>query len=269
MPQNPIIFCHGLLGFDKLFGAINYWNRIPEALEAMGAECFVARVDATSAVETRAAQLVQQIAMRYRGRSVHLIGHSMGGLDCRHLVSHLLDGAGFNILSVTTIATPHRGSPVADTVLATRITDLPCFPFLLNLFPSGDGDGQAWRSLSTKTAKTFNACTRDRPGVRYFSYGASFHPGIIDALAWGASYTHILVTEGSNDGMVSVNSAKWGEYLGTVPDVNHTEIIGHKFVHTRPTDILNMLGGQAPFNPAQFFLKHATILAREVENCRK
>lgn len=95
MPKNPIILCHGLLGFDTLFGIVNYWNEIPEVLKAAGAEVLVARVSATSATETRAAELVKQIARTYPGRSVHLVGHSMGGLDCRYLVSHLLDDAGF------------------------------------------------------------------------------------------------------------------------------------------------------------------------------
>lgn len=119
MPRHPIVLCHGLFGFDKLFGQ-DYWPQIPEAFLKMGAECFVARVDATSAVETRAEQLMQQINRKYPGGSVHLIGHSMGGLDCRYLVTHLLHRASFNVLSVTTVSTPHRGSPVADAVLATH-----------------------------------------------------------------------------------------------------------------------------------------------------
>jgi triacylglycerol lipase len=206
------------LGFDTLFGIINYWNEIPEALRAAGAEVLVARVPATSSVEARAAELVKQIAKAYSGRSVHLIGHSMGGLDCRYLTKHLMEGAGFKVLSVSTMATPHRGSPAADLVVATHskypfafirsalpppylnlyppllptltfafatVTEIPGFRGLLNMFPAGDGDAQAWSSLSTANTRTFNACTPDVPGVRYFSWGASFVPGIIDTLAWG------------------------------------------------------------------------------------
>jgi hypothetical protein len=47
--------------------------------------------------------------------------------------------------------------------------------------------------------------------------------------------------------------------------VNHTEIIGHKFTQTRPTDVLNVLGGQAPFDHKKFFVEHASMLAKEVE----
>lgn len=32
--------------------------------------------------------------------------------------------------------------------------------------------------------------------------------------------------EGDNDGLVSVTSAKWGEYLGTLENVNHLDLVG-------------------------------------------
>lgn len=120
MPRHPIVLCHGLLGFDPLFGVINYWHDIPAALEAAGAVVFAPHVPATSAVETRAVVLKDAINRKFPGQSVHLIGHSMGGLDCRYLVTHLMAGARFKVLSVSTIATPHRGSAVADLLVSTH-----------------------------------------------------------------------------------------------------------------------------------------------------
>lgn len=120
-PINPIILVHGLFGFDTFFGITDYWKDVPEALRAAGArEVHVARVSATSAVETRAAELAGQINRKYPGRSVHLIGHSMGGLDCRYLTTHLSKACAFTVLSVSTFATPHRGSPAADLVATTH-----------------------------------------------------------------------------------------------------------------------------------------------------
>src|SRR5205814_1408651 len=43
---------------------------------------------------------------------VHVIGHSMGGLDARFMVAKL--GMETRVLSLTTVGTPHRGSPFAD-----------------------------------------------------------------------------------------------------------------------------------------------------------
>ncbi|MEM1271425.1 MAG: lipase, partial [Bacteroidota bacterium] len=46
----------------------------------------------------------------------HLIGFSMGGLDARYLISVL--GAHQNVATLTTVATPHHGSPLASFVLS-------------------------------------------------------------------------------------------------------------------------------------------------------
>jgi triacylglycerol lipase len=71
--------------------------------------------------------------------------------------------------------------------------------------------------------KAFNDLVRDRDDIRYYSFGASFKP------TWGsvfrASHDIIEETEGENDGLVSVKSAMWGEYKGTLQNVNHLDII--------------------------------------------
>ena len=121
-PKNPVVFCHGLLGFDYLGPAslpplqISHWRGIREVLEANGVEVLITRVAATASIADRAATLEKAIAEKYPGREINLIGHSMGGLDCRYLVSKLSPTA-FKPVSVTTISTPHRGSPFADYVI--------------------------------------------------------------------------------------------------------------------------------------------------------
>ncbi|KAL0581950.1 lipase 2 [Marasmius crinis-equi] len=257
-PTNPIVLCHGLFGFDTLFNIVDYWNDIPDALRAAGCEVLTPRVPATSSVETRANLLARQISEQYRVAA-------MGGLDCRYLTTHLLDGAGFDVLSVTTLATPHWGSPVADFLAATHVAETPVVRALINMVPAGDGDGQAFVSLSTSKAREFNTKTTDRPGVRYFSYGCSFVPGPLELLAWGPTHAHVSLVDGENDGVVSLKSSQWGEYLGTIQGVNHTELIGHKFTHLRPTDLLDFVGHKAPFNPKQLMVKHANKLAVDVE----
>jgi hypothetical protein len=83
-PKHPIVFCHGLLGFDSVsIGPaiapvqVTHWRGIKEVLEANGVEVLITRVPATSSVEDRAKVLEQRISDIYPGRSVHLIGHSM------------------------------------------------------------------------------------------------------------------------------------------------------------------------------------------------
>jgi triacylglycerol lipase len=182
-----VVFCHGLLGFDSVkIGPsiapfeVTHWRGIKEVLEANGTEVLITRVPATSSPVDRAKVLRDRIDAVYPGRSVHLIGHSMGGLDCRYLTTHLTDRR-FKVLSVTTIATPHRGSAFADHFLqAVGKTRLPQVLSLLDMLPNGGGDGAAFEFLTLESMKKFNEDTPDVPGVKYFSWGAVYEPGLID-----------------------------------------------------------------------------------------
>ena len=89
-PRNPIVFCHGLLGFDSVtIGPsiapleVNHWRGIKEVLEANGAEVLITRVPATSSPIDRAKVLEQRISEVFPGRAVHLIGASISPLYVR------------------------------------------------------------------------------------------------------------------------------------------------------------------------------------------
>lgn len=85
------------------------------------------------------------------------------------------------MLSVTTIATPHRGSSFADHFLSTvGVERLPSVLSLLDLLPNGGGDGRAFEFLTVGNMRAFNEATPDVDGVRYFSWGAEYEPGLID-----------------------------------------------------------------------------------------
>ncbi len=83
-PKHPVVFCHGLLGFDMIqFGPamaplqISHWRGIKEVLQGNAVEVLITRVPATSSVHDRAKVLEEKITETYPGREVHLIGHSM------------------------------------------------------------------------------------------------------------------------------------------------------------------------------------------------
>ncbi|CAK5279994.1 unnamed protein product [Mycena citricolor] len=241
-PKNPVVFCHGLLGFDSVtIGPaiapmqVTHWRGIREVLEANGTEVLITRVPATSSPSERAKVLEQKISEAYPDRSVHLIGHSMGGLDCRYLTTHLRERK-FRVLSITTIASPHRGSAFADHFLKTVGPD-------------------------RMPMRKFNEETPDVPGVRYFSYGATYDPGFIDTWKWPHSV--ILEQEGENDGLVSVNSAKWGTYLGTITGVSHLNLVG--WINQAQYKWAEVMGRPITFKPATFYLGIADLLAGEVE----
>ncbi|KIY63750.1 alpha/beta-hydrolase [Cylindrobasidium torrendii FP15055 ss-10] len=270
-PKHPIVFCHGLLGFDSVTVGpsiapieVSHWRGIKEVLEANGVEVLITRVPATSTPVDRALVLEQKISEVYPGRSVHLIGHSMGGIDCRYLTSKLTQRK-FNVLSVTTIATPHRGSSFADHFLATLgMQRLPQFLGLLDLLPNGGGDGRAFEFLTLENMRRFNEDVKDVEGVQYFSWGASHDPGFVDTFKWPHSI--ILEKEGPNDGLVSVESAKWGTYLGTLEGVNHLDLVG--WINTARYKWAEMLGKNIKFRPATFYLGVADMLAERVEGQR-
>ncbi|TDL28210.1 alpha/beta-hydrolase [Rickenella mellea] len=259
-PKNPVVFCHGLLGFDSVtIGpaiapvSVSHWRGIKEVLEANGTEVLVTRVPATSSPIERAKVLEAKISETYPGRA--------GGLDCRYLTTHLTERS-FSVLSITTIATPHRGSSFADYFLTTVGKErMPYMLQLLDLLPNGGGDGKAFESLTLESMRRFNEDTPDVAGVKYFSWGAVFEPGLLDTFRWPHSV--ILEKEGPNDGLVSVASSKWGTYLGTVEDVNHLDLIG--WMNTARFKWAEFTGREIKFKPATFYLGVADHLARVVE----
>ena len=81
---------------------------------------------------------------------------------------------------------------------------------------------------------TFNPNTLDDPDIYYQSWAAKAKtscPSVILEIPW----LIMLVEEGANDGLVSVNSAKWGNFRGVEdgawwsPGCDHLNIIGHLF----------------------------------------
>ncbi|GHJ89783.1 hypothetical protein NliqN6_6185 [Naganishia liquefaciens] len=261
-PKNPLVFCHGLLGFDYLGPAslpplqISHWRGIREVLEANGCEVMITRVPATSSTKVRSEILMAAIEEKYPGREVNLIGHSMGGIDGRYMISKLKPDK-FKVCSLSTISTPHRGSPFADYVIDNIIgrDNLPSWLSLLDSLklPNG-GDGMAFEALGSKSMESFNDECPDDPDVRYFSWGASFEPGYLDTFRW--SHSVIYAAEGPNDGLVSVKSAQHGEYQGTLEGVSHTDLVGW-------TNNIRLYLNAVKFKPATFYLEVSDLLAKK------
>jgi hypothetical protein len=85
---------------------------------------------------------------------------------------------GVEVLSLTTIATPHHGSAFAD-YLFQRIgaTNIPRLYKALEFFGFETG---AFEQLTNKyMTESFNPRTPDSPDVRYFSYGAQLNPHLL------------------------------------------------------------------------------------------
>ncbi|KAJ2816972.1 hypothetical protein IWW50_006317, partial [Coemansia erecta] len=92
---------------------IHYWRGIREALESVGTKVVIAKVPGTGGIRERAQQLDSLLASRLESEKVNIVGHSMGGLDARYLITHI-DPKRYSVASLTTVCTPHRGSPFMD-----------------------------------------------------------------------------------------------------------------------------------------------------------
>lgn len=268
---------------------LDYWYGISESLEKLGTTVLTARVPAFGTISQRAQQLnayISQQAKMIRDQSkkqvynykeenhkndqesfkssndpikVNLISHSMGGLDCRYLISKLKQN-NFQIVSLTTISTPHHGSECADFVVdLVKEKSLE----VLHL--------DSIKELTTTNMKKFNAEVLDDSRVAYFSYGARFQPHWFNVfnIPWKIIHRRCIKNSktktagvGDNDGMVSVESAKWGEYLGTLDQVDHLDLIN--WTNKSRTVIDRVLFNVKPkFNAVALYLDIADNLAKK------
>ena len=122
-PRYPIVLCHGLFGFDvrgPFWGMeFHYWSTTLEVLRKHAkADVYVFAVPPTGSIAERAESLHNFLCdpkNGLKGQKINFIGHSMGGLDVRHLITTIRpDPSDYIPVSLTTLATPHRGSPVMD-----------------------------------------------------------------------------------------------------------------------------------------------------------
>jgi triacylglycerol lipase len=215
----PIVLVHGLFGFAHLrFGSwlkFDYFHGVYTAMEAAGNRVAAAWLSPTRGTAARAAELKAFLLQRFPGEPVHIIAHSMGGLDARYMISKL-DMAGA-VLSLTTLGTPHRGSPFADW--ATRGVVRLAAPFLDILKLPRD----AFDDLTVARCKVFNDETPDMPQVRYYSVAGRYTVTRFSP-SWHLSAPIVTKAEGPNDGIVSITSATWGEGC-EVWDGDHVSLI--------------------------------------------
>ncbi|KAG9188335.1 triacylglycerol lipase [Alternaria panax] len=270
-PKHTIVLAHGLLGFDELrlagqfIPGIQYWRGITDALAHKGIEVIVAAVPPSGSIEARSAKLADSIALKAKGKQVNIIAHSMPrrplslrrGLDSRYMISQLRP-TDFKVLSLTTIATPHRGSAFADYMFQTigprRIKRVYSVLEYLG-FETG-----AFSQLTQEYMKNnFNPKTPDIPDVKYYSYGASLEPTRWSVFA--PSHAIIKPKEGVNDGLVSVQSSRWGDYKGTLIGASHLDLIN--WTNRLKWFFWELTGSKRNFNAIAFYLDICDMLAKE------
>jgi triacylglycerol lipase len=202
----PIVLVHGLFGFDRIrFGPwvkIDYFHGLPQALEATGNRVLAARLHPTRGIAARAEELRAFIDKHSSSEPVHILAHSMGGLDARFMISRL--GMASRVRSLTTLGTPHRGSPFADWALPRLV------PLVAPLFDFFYLPREAFNDLTVSSCRLFNEDTPNAPGVRYFSVAGNYRAQGFNP-SWHLSAPIVEQAEGPCDGIVSIASASWGD----------------------------------------------------------
>jgi triacylglycerol lipase len=209
MVRNPIVLVHGILGFNELrVGGVklgDYFRGIQEALRAAANTIpDPPQLNPAGSIETRAGDLKQYLDDRPELGNIHLIAHSMGGLDSRYMISRL--GMAGRILTLTTLGTPHQGTPFADQ--GTEV-----FQPVIDELARHDIDVRGFLDLTTEACAQFNAETPNAPGVRYYSIAGAFEPWLTGLLK--VPHGIIKAAAGPNDGLVPVASATYGHFLET------------------------------------------------------
>ncbi|KAI9102436.1 Alpha/Beta hydrolase protein [Phlyctochytrium arcticum] len=267
---------------------IHYWRNVKDALRDLGCNIAVARVGTVAALKTRAFELRTFLERNMEGQRVNLVAHSMGGLDCRYLISHL-PYSGFSINSVTTVATPHRGSSFMDwcrdamglgvlqDYVSKQVDDVvakhlsvahPTSPLLssseretirrahpLVRAICAPIDSPGFANLTREYCAAFNELTPDDPRIYYSSYAAVSDVSVLSPLHF--SWRVVRQKEGENDGLVSLDSARWGEFLGTL-DADHWQLIPPR---SPIKAALSRVSGGTSFDSVGFYLRLVTKLA--------
>jgi triacylglycerol lipase len=219
-PRYPVVLAHGLLGFDEIRvgrSRHDYFRGVSGRLERDGCVVHRCRVARTASIADRAAELAAFVRALPAAR-VNLVAHSMGGLDARYALARL--GLARNVASLTTIGSPHHGTPLADlgSGLARSAGVVTALARIgLNV--------DALHDLTTNRMTDFNAAVRDVRGVLYASVvGAprarrGVTPVLVPTWLW-------LGGEGlANDGMVPAASQRWGDVVFEI-EADHFAQIG-------------------------------------------
>lgn len=282
---NPVVLVPGIFAFDNI-AMIDYWYKIPSTLQSQGNEVYIPKINAFDNSVNRGNQLIRQLdgykaTSNGRIKKFNLMAHSQGGMTARYVMNVRPD----LVASVTTMATPHTGSPLADITTgvapAGTLQGVSFAVFanavgnLVNIL-SGNSASQsninAMLSEFTKPgAAAFN--TKYPRGLPSSKCGAgpnsvSIGGHNIRLYSWGgrAPLTHVLdpsdalfgITslafigqgESGNDGVTGVCANHFGQVINDRYFMNHL-------------DINNQVFGLVSWfetNPKTLFRNHATRL---------
>ena len=215
----PVFLVHGTGSRDSKHRSC--WGRIPEALKSQGAEIYFGNQDAWGSIENNAVivkENIEAVLSETNCGKVNIIGISKGGLESRYMIHKL--GMADKIASLTTISTPHYGSNTMD-FLCRRMKYLMMFlGFFINRLYKWRGDKNpdffaTCMHFTIAGSEKFNREIPDSDKVYYQSYASAMKKPYSDMLLF-IPHLFVRLFDGEGDGIVSIDSAKWGEFKGVI-----------------------------------------------------
>ncbi len=232
--RSPLVFMHGF-GIGASFRRHGHLHDEAMHLRSRGVRAVAPNVSPYNTVRARCKMWenrLNRILEETKSDTLSVIAHSMGGLDARYLISE--KGWHDTIEVLVTVATPHRGSSIATLTLeqpeAVRdwLVDMADWVGTHILEDGTANIRQALHELTPEYVEnTFNEAVPNHPDVQYWSYGCQAGEGTdipIDPI-FRYLNKYLYEREGVNDGIVSVRSARWGAYHGTI-NADHARQVG-------------------------------------------
>jgi triacylglycerol lipase len=224
--KHPIVLLHGLMGFERI-GPFEYFRGVRKMLLTHGNTVHSWSQPNITTVERRARLILDRLRALENEGPFNLIGHSMGGLDARCLASSLRGGD--FVASITTIGTPHHGSPAAHwrNAVLKGVGVMGSMQRRQTVW--ANGLLEHLEVFTREWSERFNEENPDVPHVRCRSWAG-------EVPAWRVSpimqplCPFLNRAEGPNDGVVSVKSARWCDehFAGIIP-ADHLAQLGWKF----------------------------------------
>lgn len=210
-----VVFVHGFAGFSEvgvgpLTGA--YFRGVGRRLRERGVEASFVRVSPFGSLLVRAAELSSYVRELGQER-VHLVAHSMGGLDARFALANL--GLREHVASLVTVATPHAGTPLADVAGRLLGASRKLSSRLASVLDLTTSRLAAFDTEAPDVADVTYACILASPRAGLRGVG----PLLVPSYAW------LKRRAGDNDGVVPVASQVHGRVLGHI-DADHWGAVG-------------------------------------------
>jgi len=252
----PVVLAHGMGAQAKIVNIVDYWWGIEDALEDEGADVYITSVNGMDSTANKAQSFKRQFLdiLAISGKSkANIVGHSHGTIYTRYAITNL--GLSSKVASYTGLSGPHRGSSVADTIfnivpnqgwaLVGATLDI------VYTFVFGDKNPNSLENGLEMTRpymqNVFNKNCPDVSGLYYQSYTSKIKY-VSNSLILEVPWLIALYYEGENDGLVSVTSAKWGNFRGVIEGAWWAGGVDH-------LNIVNQFFGVTPgFDAPQFYV---------------